>query len=106
VYWLSIGIAAVVWVGGALLGGRSGLSAMLGQPVGLTILLLPLVVAGVDLIVYRSSHEEVCRVEAERHGWLRALVGRGYSAATFAWTGVALLGLVGVILLAKTGGAL
>jgi hypothetical protein len=30
-------------------------------------------------------------MEAERHRWLSVLVGRGYSARTFALTGIALL---------------
>jgi hypothetical protein len=105
-YWLSIGVAAVLWIGVPLIGGRDGLRAWTDQPFGLAILLLPLVVAGLDLILYRTSHEEVCRLEAERHSWLRALVGRGYSARTFVWTGVALLGIVVLIVAAKVGGAL
>ena len=36
-------------------------------------------------------------MEAERHRWLSLLVGRGYSARTFALTGLILLAL-GVIL--------
>jgi hypothetical protein len=106
VYWLSIGVAAMLWIGVPLVGGRDVLRTFTDQPVGLAILLLPLVVAGLDLILYRTSHEEVCRLEAKRHSWLRALVGRGYSATTFMWTGVATLGIVVLVVAAKLGGAL
>jgi hypothetical protein len=106
IYWLAIGLAAALWIGVALVSGRDGLRAWTDHPVGLAILMLPLVVAGLDLILYRTTHEEVCRLEAERHGWLRVLVGRGYSAMTFAWTGVAILGIVVLVLAAKVGGAL
>lgn len=104
IYWLSIAVAAAIWIGLGLVGGREGLRSALGQPLGLAILVAPLIVAGVDLILYRETHEEVCRMEAERHGWLRAMVGRGYSATTFLWTGVALLGLVALIVAAAVGG--
>ena len=36
-------------------------------------------------------------MEAERHRWLSVLVGRGYSARTFALTGIVLL-VLGVAL--------
>jgi hypothetical protein len=106
IYWLTIGAAAVLWIGAALIAGRDGLRALLDQPLWLAILLFPLVLAGVNLIVYRASHEEVCRLEAERHGWLRAMVGRGYSARTFALTGIALLTLAVAIAAANLTGAL
>jgi hypothetical protein len=96
-YWLTIGVAAVLWIGVPLVAGRDGLLDLLHQPLGLAILLLPLVAAGINLIAYRGSHEEVCRLEVERHPSLRYLVGRGYSARTFAWTGGALLVLAAVI---------
>ena len=38
-------------------------------------------------------------MEAERHRWLSVMVGRGYSARTFAFTGVVLL-VLGVALVA------
>jgi hypothetical protein len=80
--------------------------AILDQPAWLVVLLAPLVVAGINLIVFRESHEEVCRLEVARHPWLRYLVGRGYSARTFVLTGLGLLGLVGVLIVARLGGAL
>jgi hypothetical protein len=100
-YWLTIGLAAVLWIGAVLIAGRDGLRALLDQPLWLAILLLPLVAAGINLIVYRASHEEVCRLEAQGHGWLRAMVGRGYSARTFALTGIVLLAFAGAIVAAN-----
>jgi hypothetical protein len=100
IYWLTVAVAAVLWIGVPLIAGRDGLLSLLEQPVGLAILVLPLVAAGVNLIVYRASHEEICRLEVERHPSLRHLVGGGYSARTFAWTGGALLVLAGVIVAA------
>ena len=90
-YWVSITFAAVLWLGALLLLGRSSLRSILGNPMGLTVFVAPLVVAGVDLILFRATHEEICRLEARRHRWLRSLVGQGYSAAAFLWSGVAVL---------------
>lgn len=106
IYWISIAVAAVLWIGAPVLSGREGLANLLDQPVWLVILLAPLVVAGVNLILFRDSHEEVCRLEAKRHRWLRAMVGAGYSARTFALTGVAVLALVALILVAVATGAI
>jgi hypothetical protein len=106
VYWISVAVAAVLWIGVPLLTGRAGLGTLFTQPVWLAVMLAPLVVAGVNLILFRNSHEEVCRLEAKRHGWLRAMVGDGYSARTFALTGVALLVLVVLILVAVATGGL
>jgi hypothetical protein len=103
-YWLSIGVAAILWLGAIVLGGRQGLRTLLDQPVWLAILLLPLIVAGVNLIVFRERHETVCRLEVERHGWLRTMTGGGYSSRTFAWTGLTLLVLVALIVVAQLGG--
>jgi hypothetical protein len=57
----------------------------------LVILLAPVIAAGLNLILFRDSHEEVCRVEVRRHRWMRAIAGNGYSATSFAVTGVAML---------------
>jgi hypothetical protein len=97
VYWIAIAVGAVIWLGAILVVGRDGFRSLLTQPLWLVVLVAPLVVAGADLIVYRTTHEEVCRLEARRHGWLRAMVGDGYSARTFTWTGVALLVVAGLI---------
>lgn len=105
-YWLTIGVAAVVWIGVGIAAPEGGMRAILDQPAWLVVLLAPLVVAGINLIVFRESHEEVCRLEVARHPWLRYLVGRGYSARTFVLTGLGLLGLVGVLIVARLGGAL
>ena len=100
-YWISIGIAAALWTGVAVVGRDGGLRAVLDDPLWLTILLAPFVVAGVNLIVFRDSHEEVCRLEVERHPWLRSLVGSGYSARTFALTGLAVLAVVAFSVVAR-----
>jgi len=96
-YWMSLAIAAILWVGVAVLTTYRDIEAPLANPVILLILVTPLVAAGLNLIVFRESHELVCRIEARRHRWLRALVGDGYSALTFLVTGVALLAFVGLI---------
>jgi hypothetical protein len=102
-YWLTVGIGAALWLTVILFAGRDGLYAMLHDPLGLTILLLPIAGAGVNLIAYRESHERVCRLEAERHRLLRALVGRGYSSETFAITGIAVLAVAAGVLIANLG---
>jgi hypothetical protein len=100
VYWLTIGIGVLLWVGALVIAGRDGFRELLRQPLWLLILLSPLVAAGVNLVLYRASHEDVCRYEVGRHPWLRYVVGRGYSAGMFAWTGVVLLGVALLILAA------
>ena len=100
-YWVTIGIAAASWIVVPLAAGREGFRTILGQPLWLSILLAPLVAAGINLIVFRASHEEVCRYESERHGWLRAIVGRGYSSRMFGLTGLALLAAVVLIIAAS-----
>jgi hypothetical protein len=105
-YWLTIGVAAVLWIGLPLVAGEDGFRSLLDQPIWLAILVLPLALAGLNLIVYRDSHEEICRLELERHPWLRFVLGRGYSARTFALTGMALLLLFGIILVGSLGGAI
>ena len=94
-YWLTLAIGAAVWIGVAVVGGREGIRAALGQPVWAVILLAPIFLAGLNLVAFRQTHEVVCRMEAERHRWLSVMVGRGYSARTFALTGIVLL-VVGV----------
>ena len=97
VYWISIGIAGAAWIATPLILGRKGFRDLLAQPALLVIFVTPLVVAGLDLVAYRASHEQVCRLEAQRHSWIRRLVGDGYSARTFAWTGIALLLAAGFV---------
>lgn len=105
VYWLCVAFAAVLWIAVPLLIGGAALRSLLADPVWLAIFVAPLVVAGLDLVLFRAAHEDVCRLEARRHRWLRALVGDGYRAATFLWTGVAVLGLAAVIVVGvATGG--
>jgi len=105
-YWLTFGLAAVLWIGVAIAAPAGGVGAILAQPLWMILLFAPLVVAGLSLIVFRESHETICRLEVARHPWLRYLVGGGYSARTFAITGFVLLGLVGVLIAARLGGAL
>jgi len=96
-YWLTVVAGAVIWIGALVVGGRDGLRSMLGSPLGLVILLAPIAIAGVNLVLYRQSHEEVCRIEVERHRSLRLLAGNGYSANRFALTGLMLIALAVVI---------
>jgi hypothetical protein len=105
-YWLTIGVATVLWIGVGVAGPDRGMRAILEQPLWLILLLTPLVVAGVNLVVFRRSHETICRLEVDRHPWLRYLVGDGYSARTFALTGIALLGLVVLLIVALLSGVL
>jgi hypothetical protein len=98
-YWLTFAVGAAVWIGVAVAKPGGTMRDALHQPVWLFLLLAPLVAAGGNLIVFRRSHEEICRLEVERHRWLWFVVGAGYSAATFAFTGFALLALVAAILI-------
>ena len=98
-YWLTLAVGAVIWIGVAVFGGREGIRTALGQPIWAVILLAPIFLAGLNLVAFRDTHEVVCRMEAERHRWLSVMVGRGYSARTFALTGMALL-VLGVALVA------
>jgi hypothetical protein len=92
-YWLTLVFGAVLWIGVAVVAGREGIRTALGQPIWAAILLAPIFPAGLNLVAFRRTHEVVCRMEAERHRWLSLLVGRGYSARTFALTGLVLLAL-------------
>jgi len=105
-YWLTFGLAAVLWIGAAISAPAGGMRAILAQPLWMILLLAPVVVAAINLIVFRESHEEICRLEVARHPWLRYLVGGGYSARTFALTGLGLLGLVAVLIAARLGGVI
>ena len=99
-YWLTLAIGAVLWLGVSVIAGREGIRNALGQPITAAILLAPIFLAGLNLVAFRRTHEVVCRMEAERHRWLSLLVGRGYSARTFALTGLVILAL-GVILVVR-----
>ncbi len=92
-YWLTLAVGAALWLGVAVVGGREGIKTALSQPLSAAILLAPIFLAGLNLIVFRQTHKVVCRLDAERHRSLSMLVGRGYSARTFALTGLVLLGL-------------
>ena len=96
-YWLTLVVGSMLWIGVAVVAGREGIRTALGQPIWAAILLAPIFLAGLNLVAFRRTHEVVCRMEAERNRWLSLLVGQGYSAWTFALTGLVLLAL-GVIL--------
>jgi hypothetical protein len=98
-YWLSLAVAIVLWFGGIVVLGRDGFRSALGEAPFAFILAAPILVAGLDLVAFSRTHEQVCRLEAERHAWLRALVGRGYSARTFLLNGVALIAIGGLLVL-------
>lgn len=104
-YWLTFAAGAALWTGLALVAGRDGIRTALGQPISATILLAPIFLAGLNLIAFRRTHEDVCRMEAERHRWLSVLVGRGYSARMFAATGLVLLALGVVLVVWAANGA-
>ena len=104
-YWLTLAAGAVLWVGVAVVAGREGITTALSQPISATILLAPIFLAGLNLVAFRRTHEVVCRVEAERHRWVSVLVGRGYTARTFAWTGLVLLAFGVVLVVWVVGGA-
>ena len=90
-YWLTLALGAVLWIGVAVAAGSEGIRTALGQPIWATILIVPIFLAGINLVAFRRTHEVVCRLEIERHPWLSFLVGHGYSARTFALTGLVLL---------------
>jgi hypothetical protein len=96
-YWLTVAIGAALWIGTLVVGGRDGVRTALGQPLWAVLLLAPIFIAGLNLVAFRQTHEIVCRMEAERHSWLAAMVGGGYSARAFALTGIVLL-VIGIAL--------
>jgi hypothetical protein len=104
-YWLTLFVGAALWIGVAVVGGREGIRTALTEPIPAAILLAPIFLAGLNLVAFRRTHEVVCRVEAERHRWLSLLVGRGYSAQTFAVTGLLLLALGAVLVVWIGNGA-
>ncbi|MFL5677079.1 MAG: hypothetical protein ACJ77X_05500 [Chloroflexota bacterium] len=102
-YWATLVAGVVIWTAALVVGSREGLRSMLANPVGLLVLVAPIVIAGLNLVLYRESHEEVCRIEVQRHRSLQLLAGSGYAARTFALTGVGLLALAGVIVVLQLG---
>ena len=93
IYWLALAVWALVALGVAVTRVRLGPA----EPQWVFGLSAPLLIAGLDLILYRTSHERICAIEAREHAWLRVLVAKGYSARTFLITGVA-LAAAGVLL--------
>jgi hypothetical protein len=91
-YWFLITVSGVAWLAAAVIARSSGgIGSLLAQPLWAIILLLPPLAAGINLIAYRQRHEEVCRIEVTRHRWLALATRGGYSARTFALTGVVLV---------------
>lgn len=90
--WRSYWGLLLVWVTTVVLWSvlHRGLQA---GPVWGVLVPLPLVLAAVDLIVFRRSHEAVCRAHVARHSWLRVVTLGGYPAWAFVATGVCLLPL-------------
>jgi hypothetical protein len=103
-YWITLLVGAVGWIAAAIVLGRDGLRAALVQPLWATILIAPIFLAGLNLVVFRASHEVVCRLEIERHPWLSHLVGRGYSARMFGLTGIVVLALGAIFVVGLAGG--
>ncbi|MDQ2914890.1 MAG: hypothetical protein M3T56_16810 [Chloroflexota bacterium] len=65
------------------------------------LLSLPLFLAGINLVLFSESHEQICAIEVARRGWLRLITMGGYSRRTFLITGliaVAMSLLLGVSL--------
>ena len=83
VYWTALAVFVLVFVAFALLRGT-------GLAWGVA-LATPLVVAGLDLVLFRESHERICAVEVARHRWLGTLTMGGYDRRAFAATGLVLL---------------
>jgi hypothetical protein len=76
-YWLTFGVGVTVWITATLVAGRGGLNGLLQDPLWLAVLVAPIAAAGLNLIFFRKSHEEVCRLEIQRHPWMRYVAGRG-----------------------------
>ena len=83
IYWTALAVFALVFTAFAVLRG-SGLAWGVA-------LATPLIVAGLDLVLFSGSHERVCAVEISRHRWLRTLTMGGYGRRAFAATGLVLL---------------
>ena len=52
------------------------------------VLSLPLFLAGLNLVVFSRTHEQICAIEVARHRWLRLITMGGYSRRTFLITGL------------------
>ena len=52
------------------------------------VLSLPLFLAGINLVLFSESHEQICASEVARHRWLRVVTMGGYSRRTFLITGL------------------
>jgi hypothetical protein len=57
------------------------------------VLSLPLFLAGLNLVVFSRSHEQICAIEVARHRWPRLITMGGYSRRTFLITGLIALAM-------------
>jgi hypothetical protein len=68
------------------------------------VLSLPLLAAGVNLVLSSGSHERLCAIEVDRHRWLRVITMGGYSRRTFLITGLLAVGLSVLLGVSLAGG--
>ena len=103
-YWITLLVGGAAWITAVIALGRDGLRTALTQPAWAAVLIAPIFLAGLNLVAFRASHEVVCRLEIERHPWLRYMVGRGYSARVFGLAGIVVLGLGAILVISLAGG--
>lgn len=89
VYWLSFALFVILFGAYAALSGS-------GTVWGIAVA-IPLVIGGLDLMLFRASHERICSIEVARHAWLRILTMGGYDRWTFFATGAAEIALAAFI---------
>jgi hypothetical protein len=69
-----------------------------------TVLSLPLFLAGLNLVLFSESHEQICAIEVARHRWLRLATMGGYSRRTFLITGLIALAMSILLGVSLAGG--
>ena len=68
------------------------------------VLSLPLLVAGLNLVLFSESHEQICAIEVARHRWLHIVTMGGYSRRTFLITGLIAVAMSVFIAVSLVGG--
>jgi hypothetical protein len=68
------------------------------------VLSLPLFLAGINLVLFGESHEQICAREVARHRWLRVVTMGGYSRRTFLITGLIAVAMSILIAVLFVGG--
>lgn len=68
------------------------------------VLSLPLLLAGLNLVLFSESHEQICAIEVARHRWLRIVTMGGYSRRTFVITGLIAVAMSIFIAVSLVGG--